>query len=320
MERAFILSCGGYLPGHVITNEDLSKKLDTSHDWIVTRTGIHQRHQAAADELTSDMGAAACRQALERANVSIDTIDFIICATTTPDVTFPSTATIIQHKLGMKQGFSFDLQAVCSGFVYALAMGKSLIASGQAKRGIVVGAEKFTSLLDWEDRGTAILFGDGAGAVVLDTASTQEKSEILGIYLHSDGAYKDLLYANGGPASTNHVGKVVMEGREVFRHAVQKLGDAMEEALERNHLSAKDVDWFVPHQANRRIIEATADRHHFPRDKIISTVDQHANTSAASIPLALNTATEDGRLKKGQLILIDALGGGFTWGAGLIRW
>jgi 3-oxoacyl-[acyl-carrier-protein] synthase-3 len=197
MHRAFILSCGGYLPRQVITNNDLSEKLDTSHDWIVTRTGIHQRHQAAADELTSDMAAMACRQALERGNIPLETIDFIICATTTPDSTFPATATIIQHKLGIKQGFSFDLQAVCSGFVYALAMGKSLIASGQAKRGIVVGAEKFTSLLDWEDRGTAILFGDGAGAVVLDTASQQEKSEILGIYLHSDGAYQNLLYTNG---------------------------------------------------------------------------------------------------------------------------
>jgi 3-oxoacyl-[acyl-carrier-protein] synthase-3 len=320
MHRAFILSSGGYLPKHIITNEDLPSKLETSHEWIVTRTGIHQRHQAAADELTSDMGAAACQKALERANISIDTIDFVICATTTPDATFPATATIIQHKLGMKQGFAFDLQAVCTGFVYALAMGKSLIASGQATRGIVVGAEKFTSILDWEDRGTAILFGDGAGAVILDTASAQEKSEILGIYLHSDGAYKDLLYTNGGAASTPHVGKVVMQGREVFRHAVEKLGDAMEEALERNHLSAEDVDWFVPHQANRRIIEATADRHHFPREKVILTVDKHANTSAASIPLALNAAVEDGRLKKGNLVLIDALGGGFTWGAGLIRW
>lgn len=315
-----IIGCGGYLPKLIITNEDLAVTLDTSSDWIITRTGIYQRHQAGTHELASDMGKSACESALLNAGLSAHNMDFIICATTTPDLTFPSTATIIQHKLGMRQGFAFDIQAVCSGFVYALAMGNALIQSNQATRGLIVGTEKLSQLVDWQDRSTAILFGDGAGAVVLEKSTENASSRILGINLHSDGQYQPLLYVNGGAGSTEQCGKIKMEGRDVFKYAVQKLGDAMEEILVAHHLTANDIDWFVPHQANSRIIKATAERHHFPEEKIILTVHQHANTSAASIPLALWTAQHDGRLKKGQHVLIDALGGGFTWGAGIICW
>ena len=319
MYHTRIRGTGSYLPKKIVTNYDLEKIMETSHDWIAQRTGIHQRHVAHENEYTSHMGIAAAQKALEAAELAPNDIDFIICATTTPDLTFPATAVRIQAGLGIKHAFAFDLQAVCSGFVYALSVADNFIRTGQARRGLVIGAEKMTSLLDWSDRGTSILFGDGAGAVVIEQTKDLTKG-ILSTHLHSDGTLCDILYTDGGAATSDQVGKVRMEGREVFKHAVMKLSQAMTEALEANNLSSDDIDWFVPHQANERIIDAVADRLKFPESKVIKTVRDHANTSAASIPLALDWAVRQGKIKEGDLVLTDALGAGLSWGSALIRW
>ncbi|MEI8321426.1 MAG: beta-ketoacyl-ACP synthase III [Alphaproteobacteria bacterium] len=319
MKSVIIRGTGSYLPKKVLTNKDLEKMMDTTDDWIFQRTGIRQRHVAAADEQTSHLATYACQAALDQAGLKAQDLDFIICATTSADQTFPAAAVKVQYALGMTQGFAFDMQAACSGFVYALSVGTSLIKSGQAKRGIVVGADTYSRILDWTDRSTAILFGDGAGAVVLEASDTPDTG-VLGCYLHSDGQFNDILYVNGGPSSSEHVGKIKMEGAAVFKQAVTKLSESLEEVLEKEKVSAADVDWFVPHQANERIINATAERLSFPADKIIKTVGQHANTSAASIPLALDWGVRNHKIKPGQLVLVDAMGAGLSWGSALIRW
>ncbi|HCI48985.1 MAG: 3-oxoacyl-ACP synthase [Alphaproteobacteria bacterium RIFCSPHIGHO2_01_FULL_41_14] len=319
MDRTRIIGTGSYLPQKIVTNYDLEKIMETSHDWIAQRTGIHQRHVAAEDEFTSHMGIKASQKAMIAANIQAEDIDFIICATTTPDLTFPATAVRIQSSLGAKNAFAFDIQAVCSGFIYALSLADNFIRTGQCRRGLVIGAEKMSRILDWSDRGTAILFGDGAGAVVVEHTDDPTRG-ILSTHLHSDGSLCDILYTDGGAATSDQVGKVRMVGREVFKHAVLKLVHAMSEALESNHLSSSDVDWFVPHQANERIIDAVAERLNFPENKIIKTVRDHANTSAASIPLALDWGVRQGKIKEGDLVLTDALGAGLSWGSALIRW
>lgn len=317
--KACITGTGAYLPKQVLTNHDLEKTMDTSHDWIVQRTGIHQRHIAAEGELTSDMAVKAAEKALKAANLKPADIDFLICATTTPDMTFPATAVTIQAKLGLKPGsFALDVQAVCSGFVYALSVGDNFIKAGQGTKGLVIGAEKMSSLLNWDDRSTAVLFGDGAGAIVLE--ATAENKGILSTHLHSDGSLCDILYTDGGAAQSDLVGKIKMEGRSVFKHAVVKLADSVEEALAANNLTANDIDWFIPHQANERIIDAVATRLKFPAEKVIKTVKDHANTSAASIPLALDHAVQEGHIQKGQRVIVDALGAGLSWGSALIHW
>lgn len=319
MYHTRITGTGSYLPQKILTNYDLEKMMETSHEWIVQRTGIHQRHVAETEEYTSHMAVKAAEHALSAAHLSPSDIDFIICATTTPDLTFPATAMRIQSGLGAKNAFAFDIQAVCSGFIYALSIADNFIRTGQAQRGLVIGAEKMSRILDWTDRGTAILFGDGAGAVVVERTEDLTKG-ILSTHLHSDGSLCDILYTDGGAATSDHVGKIRMEGREVFKHAVLKLSQAMQEALEANHLSSEAVDWFVPHQANERIIDAVAERLHFPESKVIKTVKDHANTSAASIPLALDHGVRSGKIKEGDLVLTDALGAGLSWGSALIRW
>lgn len=321
--RSRVVGCGSFLPEKVVTNDDLAKFVDTNHDWIVARTGIHQRHMAAEQEKTSDMALEACRRALDHAGKKIEDVDFILCATTTPDQIFPATATTLQASLGMGHGFAMDVQAVCSGFVYGLSVADNFITSGQAKCGIVVGAESMSRLLDWEDRSTAVLFGDGAGAVVLEASQGEgslEDAGVLRTFLHSDGALNEILHMTGGPGSTKCIGSMVMNGREVFRHAVDKLGGAIEEMLAHFKLTEDDIDWFIPHQANERIIDALAKRFAFSPEKVVKTVAHHANTSAASIPLALDSAVQDGRIQRGDLILLDALGGGLTWGSALLRW
>lgn len=321
MQRARIAATGSYLPKKIMTNEDLSKFMDTTHEWIHTRTGINQRHVAAQGENTSDLGTLACKDALNAAKLKATDMDFVVCATTTPDQIFPSTASIIQGNLKM-QGFAFDLQAVCSGFVFAMNVAKNFIESGQAKRGLVVGAETMTKLIDWDDRSTAVLFGDGAGAVVLEAVEgkgTLDDTGILGCIIKADGACHDVLYMTGGPGSTGDIGKISMNGRELFRHAVEKLGNVIVELFEKTGVKQDQIDWFVPHQANARIIMPAAKKMGL-ENRTVLTVDQHANTSAGSIPLALDVAVKDGRIKKGDLVLIDALGAGLHWGAGLIRW
>jgi 3-oxoacyl-[acyl-carrier-protein] synthase-3 len=321
--RSVILGCGAYLPERILTNDDLARMVDTSDDWITERTGIKQRHIAAEGELTSDMAVAAAEQALERAGRSAQDIDLIVLATSTPDNTFPATATTVQAKLGIHHGAAFDVQAVCTGFVYALATADNFIRTGQVKRALVIGSETFSRILDWNDRGTCVLFGDGAGAVVLESQPARGDDTdrgVLGTYLHSDGRYKEMLYVDGGPSSTQTTGHLRMQGREVFRFAVNQIAAVIEEALEDHKLGASDVDWFVPHQANQRILTSTANKIGLPEEKIVLTVDKHGNTSAASIPLALNVAYEDGRIKEDDLVLLEAMGGGFTWGAALVRW
>lgn len=319
MTRAIIRSTGSYLPEKILTNHDLAKMVDTSHEKIVQLTGIHQRHIAAEGQLTSDMATRAARMALENANLTGADIDAIIVATTTPDDTFPATAVKVQAALGMTHGFAFDVQAVCSGFIYALTTGNNLIVAGQCKRVLVIGAEKMSSILDWTDRSTCILFGDGAGAVVLE-ASADEKSGILTMHLHSDGRYRDMLYTSGGVASTKTAGFIQMQGREVFKHAVECLAQAVDEALEATGTKPEDISLLVPHQANVRIIEGTAKKLGMSMDKVVLTLDKHGNTSAASIPLALHEAVKGGRVKRGDLLLLEAMGGGFTWGSVLVRW
>ena len=321
--RSVITGCGAYLPARRVSNEELSKTVDTSDQWIVERTGIRARHIAAKDEKTSDLALAASKQALAMAGIEPNDLDLIIVGTATPDETFPSTATMVQSKLGMTRGAAFDVQAVCSGFIYALTIADNFVKAGQAKRILVIGAETFSRILDWTDRTTCVLFGDGAGAVVVE-ASTGEGTTadrgILSTHLHSDGRQHDLLYVDGGPSSTGTSGFVRMKGKEVFRHAVVNLADVVKESLAATGFDASDIDWIVPHQANRRILDGTARKLGIAPEKVIITVDEHANTSAASVPLALNQAVSDGRIKRGDLLLLEAMGGGFTWGACLVRW
>ncbi|MDR6291241.1 MULTISPECIES: beta-ketoacyl-ACP synthase III [Inquilinus] len=323
VRRARIIGCGSALPVREVTNAELARTVDTSDEWIVQRTGISVRHIAAPDEKTSDLALAAARKALAMAKVEGSDLDLIVLATTTPDQTFPATAVRVQAALGMTRGAAFDVQAVCSGFVYALAMADNMIRLGQARTALVIGAETFSRLLDWTDRGTCVLFGDGAGAVVLravEGGGTTDDPGILSTHLHSDGRHEDKLYVDGGPSSTGTVGHVRMEGREVFKHAVTNLAEVVEEALSANGLTPEDIDWLVPHQANKRIIDATARKLDLPMEKVVLTVHKHANTSAASIPLALAEAVSDGRIKPGDLVLLEAMGGGLTWGAALVRW
>ncbi len=321
--RSVVLGCGAYLPSKILTNSDLARMVDTSDEWITERTGIKSRHIAADGEKTSDLGLAAAKDALAHAGIEPGSIDFIVLATSTPDNTFPATAVAIQAALGLNHGFAFDVQAVCSGFVYALNIADTIIRAGQAKRALVIGAETFSRILDWEDRGTCVLFGDGAGAIVLEAQKVQDPMRercIIGSLLRSDGRHKDKLYVDGGPSSTQTVGHLRMQGKEVFRFAVNAIAEVVEAALHANNLTPRDIDWFVPHQANKRILDGTAKKVGIPPEKIVITLDKHGNTSAASIPLALATAVQDGRIKKGDLILLEAMGGGFTWGANLLRW
>ena len=322
VRRSRIVGCGSYLPQNVVTNHDLAQRVDTSDDWITQRTGIRSRHLAAPDEKTSDLALAAARRALEHAGIQAADVDLIVLATTTPDHTFPATATRVQAELGITRGFAFDLQAVCSGFVYALSVADGFVARGLSKCALVIGAEEMTRLMDWTDRTTCVLFGDGAGAVVLQAAEGEgAKSDrgILSTHLHSDGRQYELLWVDGGPSATQSTGHVRMVGQEVFRHAVTRLSEVVNEALEANKLTADDIDWLVPHQANKRIIEGTARKLKLSGDKVVMTVDHHGNTSAASIPLALAEAVHDGRIKQGDLVLMEAMGGGFTWGSALVR-
>ncbi len=320
--RAVAIGCGHYLPERVVTNDELAARIETSDEWIRTRTGIRQRHIAAEGELTSDLAIAAARQALADAGIEGTHLDAIILATATPDQTFPSTATRVQHALGMR-GFAFDIHAVCAGFIYGLANASSMIASGMAKRVMVIGAETFSRILDWEDRATCVLFGDGAGAVVLEAGEGNGSAAdrgVLGTCLHSDGAHNEILYVSGGPSATKSVGFLRMEGKEVFRHAVVKLAEVADEVMHKVGVNAADVDWIVPHQANLRIIESTARKTGVPMQKVVVTVQDHGNTSAASIPLALSVAVHDGRIREGDLLLMEAIGGGLAWGSALLRW
>lgn len=321
--RSVVLGCGSYLPDRVVSNAELASRLETSDDWIAQRTGIRQRHIAADGEFTSHLATKAAAHALEAAGVPANSVDLIVLATATPDETFPATAARVQAELGVGGGIAFDVQAVCTGFVYALAVADNFIRVGQSQRALVIGAETFSRILDWTDRGTCVLFGDGAGAVVLDGQAgkgTTDDRGILSTHLYSDGRHHDALYVDGGPSTTGKAGHLRMQGKEVFRHAVVRLAEAVDAALAANNLKGSDIDWLVPHQANRRIIDAMAQRLGLPEEKVVVTIDRHANTSAASIPLALAEASRDGRLKQGQLVLTEAMGGGFTWGSALLRW
>jgi 3-oxoacyl-[acyl-carrier-protein] synthase-3 len=321
--RSQVAGVGAYLPSRIVTNAELAQKLDTSDEWIRERTGIRERRIAADGELTSDLAIAASQEALRAAGVKAGAIDLIVLATATPDETFPATATTVQARLGITHGAAFDLQAVCSGFIYALATADNFIKAGQAKNVLVIGAETFSRILDWNDRATAVLFGDGAGAMVLTAGQGQGTTKDRGVFsthLFSDGRHHDLLYVDGGPSKTMTTGFLRMEGREVFRHAVANMSDAIELAMRVNGFTASDIDWFVPHQANQRILDATARKVGVHPSRVISTVAHHANTSAASVPLALVAAVNDQRIKREQLVLLEAMGGGFTWGSALIRW
>jgi 3-oxoacyl-[acyl-carrier-protein] synthase-3 len=321
MIRSVIIGTGSALPARRVSNTELAETVDTSDEWIVERTGIRFRHIAGPDETTATLAADACRAALGAAGLSAQDIDLIVLATATPDQTFPASATKVQAMLAINDCVAFDVAAVCSGFLYALQVADSMLRSGAARRALVIGAETFSRILDWEDRATCVLFGDGAGAVVVEAQehSGQDGRGILAMRLHADGRHNDLLYVDGGPSTTGTVGKVRMKGREVFRHAVVNLAAVMSETLAVAGLSADDVDWVVPHQANARILDATARKLHLAPEKVVVTVDQHANTSAASVPLALDTAVRDGRIKQGDLIVLEAMGGGFTWGAAVVR-
>lgn len=320
--RSVVLGCGSYLPERVLTNHDLAKMVDTSDEWIVQRTGIHERRIAAPGELTSDLGLRAAQAALADAGRDASEVDLVLMATSTPDQTFPASAVSVQAGLGIQHGAAFDLQAVCSGFIYALATADGLLKSGAFKRALVIGAETFSRILDWTDRTTCVLFGDGAGAVLLEARPIElaEDRGILTAHLRSDGRYKSKLYVDGGPSSTGTVGHLRMEGREVFRHAVGMVTDVVQDAFAATGYTAEDIDWFVPHQANKRIIDSSAHKLGIDPAKVVTTVGMHGNTSAASIPLALATARADGRIKVGDLVLLEAMGGGFTWGAVLLRW
>jgi len=321
--RSVVVGLGSYLPKRIVSNADLEKILDTTDEWIVQRTGIRQRHIAAEDEPTSKLGLYAARAALDDAGLTAADIDLVIVATSTPDYTFPAVATQIQAALGMHHGAAFDLQAVCSGFVFALATADKFLLSGSHKRALVIGAETFSRLLDWNDRATCVLFGDGAAAVVLEAqpgAGGSGDRGVLTSHLRSDGRHREKLYVDGGPSTTKTTGVLRMAGREVFRHAVGMVADVVNDAFAATGTSAADLDWFVPHQANRRIIDASAEKLGIDKRKVVVTVDMHGNTSAASVPLALSVARDDGRIKRGDLVMIEAMGGGFTWASALIRW
>ena len=321
--RSVVIGCGNYLPARVVTNDDLARMVDTSDDWITQRTGIRERHIAAEGEVTSDLALAAARAALANAGIDAQSIDLVVLATSTPDNTFPATATTVQAKLGLTHGAAFDLQAVCSGFVYALATVDGLLRTGAFRRALVIGAETYSRILDWKDRSTCVLFGDGAGAVVLEALpqpGTAADRGLLGVRLRSDGRHKTKLYVDGGPSSTGTVGRVRMEGRAVFKHAVAMISDVVYDVFKDTGYTPADIDWFVPHQANKRIIDDSARKFGIAPEKVVTTVDRHGNTSAASIPLALAVAVGDGRIKGGDLLLLEAMGGGFTWGAALLRW
>jgi 3-oxoacyl-[acyl-carrier-protein] synthase-3 len=323
MIRSVVQGCGAYLPERVVTNDELARTVDTSDEWIIQRTGIHKRHVAAEGEFTSHLATHAASRALAHAGMTAADIDMIVLATSTPDETFPATATTVQANLGMTRGTAFDVQAVCSGFVYALSVADSMIKNGMAGSALVIGAETFSRILDWEDRGTCVLFGDGAGAVVLKAEQGQGTSSDRGVLastLHSDGRHHDLLYVDGGPSTTRTAGYLRMQGRDVFKHAVTNLAAVVGETLDKAGLTPDAIDWLVPHQANKRIIDSTGRKLGLPGDKVVVTVEQHANTSAASIPLALAAATADGRIQRGHLVLLEAMGGGLTWGANLVRW
>jgi len=323
MIRSVVAGVGSYLPERILTNAELAKMVDTSDEWIVERTGIQQRHIAADGEKTSDLALKATQAALKHAGVDVQDIDLIVLATATPDETFPATACRVQAQLGMTRGFAFDVQAVCSGFVYALATADNFIKAGQAKTAVVIGAETFSRIIDWTDRTTCVLFADGAGALVLkaeEGSGTNADRGVLTTHLHSDGRHHDLLYVDGGPSSTQTTGHLRMLGKEVFRHAVVNLADVVKETLTAVDMKAEQIDWLVPHQANKRIIDGTARKLGLGTEKVVLTVDRHGNTSAASVPLALSEAVQDGRIKKGDVVLLEAMGGGFTWGSALVRW
>ena len=323
IRRSVVLGCGSYLPARVLTNAELARTVDTSDEWIVQRTGIHERRIAASGETTSDLALHAARAALAAAKVDAQSIDLIVRATSTPDQTFPASAVTVQAGLGITRGAAFDLQAVCSGFVYGLATADGLLGSGKFQRALVIGSETFSRILDWNDRTTCVLFGDGAGAVVLEAQQqpgTRDDRGILTAHLRSDGRHRDKLYVDGGPSSTQTVGHLRMEGRDVFRFAVGAITDVVDDVFRDTGYGAADIDWFVPHQANRRIIDGAVHKLGIAPEKVVMTLDRHGNTSAASIPLALADAVADRRIKRGDLVLLDAMGGGFTWGAALLRW
>jgi 3-oxoacyl-[acyl-carrier-protein] synthase-3 len=323
MLRSVVIGCGSYLPNRILTNQELARSVETTDEWIVQRTGIRERHIAAPGELTSDLAINAAKAALANAKCSASDIDLIVLGTSTPDQTFPATAVTVQAALGITRGAAFDLQAVCSGFVYALSVTDALLRSGSYKRALVIGAETFSRILDWNDRTTCVLFGDGAGAIVLEAQEqpgTGQDRGILTTHLRSDGRHRAKLYVDGGPSSTQTVGHLRMEGREVFKHAVAMITDVIDDAFKATGTNADDIDWFVPHQANKRIIDGSAHKLGIAPEKVVLTVDRHGNTSAASIPLALADAVADRRIRRGNLILLEAMGGGFTWGSALLRW
>ena len=318
--RSKIVGVGGYLPEKILTNKQLSMRIETSDEWITERTGIKERRIASDKETTSTLGIEAAKNALKNANISAKDIDLIVVATATPDNTFPATATLIQSGLGIKKGYAYDVQAVCSGFVYGLELADNAIRLGKSSHALVIGAETFSRILDWNDRSTCVLFGDGAGAVVLKSTEQLSPNFILSNHLYSDGDYKEMLYVDGGPSISDNVGFLKMDGGSVFKHAVKNISSAITDALVNNNMSIKDVDWFVPHQANSRILDAVSKKIGIDNDKIIVTVDKHANTSAASIPLALCEAVSINKIKSGDIVLLAAMGGGFTWGSSIIRW
>jgi 3-oxoacyl-[acyl-carrier-protein] synthase-3 len=322
-ERSLVVGCGAHLPERILTNDELAKQVDTSDEWITERTGIKQRHVAAEGECTSDLATKAAQAALADAGLEANDIDLIVLATATPDRTFPATATRVQNNIGMTRGAAFDVQAVCTGFVYALATADALLATGQGRRALVIGAETFSRILDWEDRSTCVLFGDGAGALVIERGEGGDGIAGRGVHaskLYSDGRHEGILYVDGGPSSTQTVGHLRMSGREVFRQAVGKITAAMKTLMEETGVTADDIALFVPHQANQRIINTVAQKLSLAPEKVVSTIARHANTSAASVPLAMAEAQREGRLKRGDLVMVEAMGGGFTWGVSLLRW